>query len=299
MLESTHCEDIKLDRSNRRDPKIALLLSICPGLGQHYAGHLARGISAYIILITTSWLAAIGFMFVDSKISIILLATPFVGVALIAFDAYLCAKKQPEDYQIQWFNKEWIYGGVFLLLMVTINPLMDYLVGHKIVRAYMVNSPGMTPTLLLNDIVLVNKLATPKKGEIALINLRDSSAGNVRQFTNMDGANSVFNRIVAVEGDTVEVNSKGIFINGALLHDHESTDAAAHFTEEDALGPEKVPAGSLFSLADDRLYGIDSRILGYIKQEQIGGKVTKVFWSWNLDEGNFKWDRTALSLAGK
>jgi len=286
---------------NRREPLLALLLSICPGLGQHYAGHLIRGISAYIFLITISWLAAIGFMFIDSKISILLLATPFVGIALIAIDAYLCAKKQPEDYPLKWFNKEWIYGGVFLLLMVTINPLMDYLVGHKIVKAYMVHSPGMTPTLLLNDIVLVNKLTSPKKGEIALINLNlgGTSGSNVRQFSNLDGTNSIFSRIVAVEGDTIEVNKEGIFVNGEPLPGNSSTDPSITFTKEDALGPEKVPAGSLFALADDRVYGIDSRILGYIKQEQIGGKVTKVFWSWNLDDGNFKWNRTAMSLAKK
>lgn len=294
MLESN-------EMPTRREPKLALLLSICPGLGQHYAGHLIRGISAYILLITISWLAAIGFMFVDSKISIILLITPFAGMALIALDAYFCAKKQPENYPIKWFNKEWIYGTVFLLLMVTINPLMDYLVGHKIVRAYMVNSPGMTPTLLLNDIVLVNKLVSPKKGEIALINLNvaGTSGGNVRQFSNLDGTNSIFNRIVAVEGDTIEVNNEGIFVNGEQLPENTPADPSTAFTKEDALGPEKVPTGSLFTLADDRLYGIDSRILGYIKQEQIGGKVTKVFWSWNLDDGNFKWDRTAMSLERK
>jgi signal peptidase I len=284
----------------RRYPQVALLLSICPGLGQHYSGHLYRGISAYIILISLSWLAAVGFMFVESKISIILLGTPFVGFALIALDAYLCAKKQPDDYQIKWFNKEWIYGGVFLLLMVTINPLMDYLVGHKIVRAYMVNSPGMTPTLLLNDIVLVNKLAAPKKGEIALIAIGGKTGRHtVRQFSNLDGTNSIFNRIAAVEGDTVEVNKEGIFVNGELFPQiSSSADSGVTFSQEDAFGPEKVPVGSLFTLADDRLYGIDSRILGYIKQSQINGKVTKVFWSWNLDNG-IKWGRTALSLTGK
>ncbi len=287
--------------SNRRNPNLALLLSICPGLGQHYAGHLIRGISAYIFLIIASWLAAIGFMFIESRVSILLLATPFIGVALIALDAYLCAKKQPDDYQVKWFNKEWIYGGVFLLLMVTINPLMDYLVGHKIVRAYMVHSPGMTPTLLLNDIVLVNKLATPKKGEIALITLGGKTGRHkVRQFSNLDGTNIIFNRIVAVEGDTVEVNKEWVFVNGKLLpRISSSADSAAAFSQEDAFGPEKVPAGSFFTLADNRLYGIDSRILGYIKQSQISGKVTKVFWSWNLDNGSLKWDRTALSLAGK
>ena len=41
-----------------RRPVIALLLSICPGLGQQYAGHLLRGILAYVSLIVVSWLAS-------------------------------------------------------------------------------------------------------------------------------------------------------------------------------------------------------------------------------------------------
>ena len=301
MLENTYGDHVELSPSNRRHPKRALLLSVCPGLGQHYAGHLLRGISAYIILIIISWLAAIAFMTIDSKISMVLLAVPFIGIALIALDAYLCAKKQPKEYPLQWFNKNWIYGGVFLLLMVTVNPLMDYIVGQHIVRAYLVNSPGMAPTLLLNDIVLVNKLTAPDKGEVALIELKATDKGGIRQFTNLDGANSIFNRIVAVEGDTIEINKEGIFINGERLPDVAlpAQDQPVLFDEEDRLGPEEVPAGSLFTVADDHLFGIDSRILGYIKKEQIGGKVTKVFWSWNFDEGHFKWDRTAMSLAGK
>ena len=40
-----------------RQPLIALVLSICPGLGQHYAGHMLRGITAYATLILVSWVA--------------------------------------------------------------------------------------------------------------------------------------------------------------------------------------------------------------------------------------------------
>ena len=300
MLEKAHDENIDVSSSAgescQRDPNMALLLSICPGLGQHYAGHLVRGVIAYILLIILSWLAAVAFMYVESRISMVLLATPFLGMAVIAFDAYRCASNQPNSYRLKWFNKEWIYGAVFFTLMVTVNPLMDYIVGQHIVRAYLVNSPSMHPTLILNDIVLANKLVKPKKGELALIELSDQ-ARSIRQFSNLE-AHTVFSRVAATEGDTVEVNKNGIFINGVLLPEvtPAAEDTLIAFDEEDKFGPEQVPANSVFVVADDRHFGIDSRILGFVNYDHIGGKITKVFWSWNLDEGHFKWERTAMSL---
>ena len=281
-----------------RKPILALLLSICPGLGHHYAGYLGRGIFFYITLVIISWAAAAAFMFVDSRISMVFLATPFVGVALIALDAYRVAKKQPTDYKCQWFNKGWIYAAVFLTLAVTVNPLMDTLAGNHIVRAYFITSPGMYPTILTHDIILVNKMASPGKQDIALIEFGDDDQ---KQLTNLEGGGQLVGRIIGLPGDNVEVNANGVYINGIQLNESyanfvEPTRTGAIYDETSHFGPTQVPTGSYFILADNRTYGFDSRILGFIPEEKIGGKVTKVFWSWNLDDGRIKWDRTAMSL---
>jgi hypothetical protein len=49
-------------------------------------------------------------------------------------------------------------------------------------------------------------------------------------------------------------------------------------------------------MGDNRNESLDSRTLGFIHEDQIGGTATKVFWSWNLEEGSIRWDRTAKSL---
>lgn len=281
-----------------RKPMLALALSLCPGLGHHYAGYLGRGVFFYIALITISWAAAAAFMFIDSRASMVFLATPFVGVALIALDAYRVAKNQPADYKKQWFNKGWIYAGVFLALAVTINPLMDKIAGSHIVRAYFITSPGMHPTILTHDIILVNKMVFPQKQDIALIEFGEDEQ---RQLTNLEGGGQLLGRIIAVQGDTVEVNANGVYVNGKQLDEPyanfiEPTRTGALYDETSHFEPTQVPTDSYFILADNRTYGFDSRILGFIPKKKIGGKVTKVFWSWNLDEGHFKWERTALSL---
>jgi len=279
-----------------RNPRVALLLSLCPGLGQHYAGCLKRGILLYVTLIIASWLAAIAFMSIESRLSIILLFVPFVGVALIALDAYACARRQPQDYRLKWFNRPWIYAAVFLALLFTVNPLMDFLFGRHIVRAFFMNSSSMSPTMLERDIVLVDKVAVPKRGEIALIKLGKSKAS--AKLTQVID-DQIIKRVVAVPGDTLEIRSDQVWINGRKVDE-----PYAHFAgllrfnsvQRSNFGPKLVPAGSYFVLGDNRNESIDSRIIGFVREDQIGGTVTKLFWSWNFGEGGIRWDRTAKSL---
>jgi len=279
-----------------RKPLTALLLSVCPGLGQHYAGDMKRGILLYIALIIASWLAAIAFMSIQSKLSIIFLCVPFVGVGLIALDAYALARSQPQNYPLQWFNRPWIYGAVFLTLLFTVNPLMDFLVGRQVVRAFFMTSSSMSPTILDRDIVLVNKLAFPKRGEIALVKFGEGkSSAKLTQLID----DQFIKRVVAVPGDTLEIRNDEVWVN-----DQKINEPYAHFkgtlrfssSQGSNFGPKPVPAESYFVMGDNRNESIDSRILGFIREDQIGGTVTKVFWSWNFDEGGIRWDRTAKSL---
>ncbi len=279
-----------------RDPLNAVLLSFCPGLGQHYAGYLKRGILLYVALIITSWLAAIAFMSIQSRLSVIFLFVPFAGVGLIAFDAWNCARRQPRDYHLQWFNRPWIYAGVFLTLLFTVNPLMDYLVGRQIVRAFLMNSSSMSPTILDRDIVLVDKLAFPKRGEIALIKLGKSKpTSGLTQIID----DQLIKRVIAIPGDTLEVRNDEVWLNGKKIEEpyaHFNGTLRLNSMQASNFGPKKVPAKSYFVMGDNRHESIDSRILGFIPEDQIGGTVTKLFWSWNFDEGGIRWDRTAKSL---
>lgn len=306
------------DEANPRKPIVALLLSFCPGLGQQYAGSLLRGILLYISLIIFSWLAAIAYMYVTSpSIGLLLLSVPFVGIALIALDAYYCAKRQPADYRLKWYNRFWIYAGVFLLLAITVNPLMDYLVGGKIVRALFVTSNSMQPAVLNRDLVVINKLEKPSRGDIVLIKFveDDKGAEEADKTEHKPAAaikksrsgltkllkDEVLRRVIAQAGDTVEIKGRQVFLNGEPLQEDYASygeqDSLNPMVSEDyRLEPMFIPAGSYFVMADAREYGFDSRVYGPVDSKDISGVATKVFWSWNLDEGHFQWHRTAMSL---
>lgn len=271
-----------------RNPWIAVILSVCPGLGQHYAGHIVRGIAVYVGLIVISWLAAIVFMYVDSKISVVFLAVPFVATAWIVYDAWICAVRQDKGYRLRWFNRIWIYVGVTLFLMVTVNPLMDQIIGGYVMRAFFMTSRAMQPTVLNRDLLLINKLSSPGRGELALI---DFSGKNQVQLSRVM-EDQLIRRVIAVAGDMVEVRNGEVWLNGEKQLERYAVAPAAVRN----FGPAEVPAGRYFVLSDDRSVGIDSCVLGFIEGERIGGRITKVFWSWNFDDGAIRWERTALGL---
>ncbi|MEN8130710.1 MAG: signal peptidase I [Pseudomonadota bacterium] len=287
------------DEIRPRIPSRAFLLSVCPGLGQQYAGHLMRGILLYTNLVIFSWLAAVAYMYVSSPLSsILLLSVPFIGVALIGVDAALCAKREASDYRLKWYNRYWIYAAVFLTLLATVNPFMDYIVGGRIVRAFFNTSDSMYPTILNRDLVVINKLIMPKRGDIALIEFGEKrKAGTITKVIK----DQLLRRVIGIEGDTIEIQGNQVFLNGNVIDEayvsYADSQSLNVFMESDyKMESVVVPSNSFFVLADARHYSFDSRIFGMVNQEEIGGVATKVFWSWNLDEGSFKWNRTAMSL---
>jgi len=318
----TYGDNRPAGKNSSRSPLIALLLSICPGLGQQYAGYLARGIVLYTVLIVISWLAAIAFMYIDSRISMVFLVVPFVGMVVIAVDAWLCASKQPKEYRLKWFNRPVIYAGVFLFLLFTVNPLMDMLIGGNIVRAFPVTSSSMAPTILKNDLLVINKLSDPGHGDVVLLDYRGDNVRSrfsdvidielfKRVINSLFGEDEIPNkeghlvrRIVAIPGDTVEIRDGNVFVNGEKLDEpyiySDASDEATGNGDEGPFsaqfGPETVSDNSFFVLGDNRNFSIDSRILGSISKQKVAGKVTRVFWSWNFDENHIHWERTGLPV---
>lgn len=287
-----------------RKPLKAFLMSFCPGLGQQYAGYLVRGIVLYFSIIVISWIIAIAFTFINSRASIVLFAVPVALFFAIAFDAYRLAGKQQKEYKLQWFNRWWIYLGVFALLLITINPLVDILVGSTVTRASLTNTIAMEPAILKHDVVLINKMAyhltEPQREDIVSISYDEETYKGLSKIT----GDHIIRRIVAVPGDNVEVNGRSVLINGEELKEtfgyyDEQILPEANLMEDIKFTKKVVPPDHYFVLGDNRSYSMDSRILGFIPKEKIVGKVTKIYWSWNFETtkgGTIKWDRVALPL---
>ncbi len=137
---------------------------------------------------------------------------------------------------------------------------------------------SMLTTILPGDILLVNKIpniySRINPNEVVLIK------HPLKINTN------VIRRAIAIEGETVEIINKVVYIDskplenveGVVFKDKEVRSGAV--SNRDNYGPFQVPSGMLFVLADNRDEYQDSRNWGFIPKSSVIGKPMFVLFSW-------------------
>lgn len=93
---------------------------------------------------------------------------------------------------------------------------------------------------------------------------------------------ALIKRIVAVEGDKVEVKRGKLYVNGEVQDEP--------FTAEDAeyqFGPVVVPKGNVLVLGDNRNHSLDGHIWGFLPNDNIIGRAVFVYWPpWRMGNNN-------------
>ncbi|MEK3785298.1 signal peptidase I [Paenibacillus sp. FSL K6-1230] len=163
--------------------------------------------------------------------------------------------------------KEWLRMAVIGMLIVLLMNL--FIVNLSTVRGY-----SMHPTLTEGQHVLVNKWVfhfwQPQRGEVVV--LRDPQPDG-------DGRKLLIKRVVGVPGDTVEIRSGQLYINGKLQLEAYTMS----MIEGDNYGPLKLEESRFFVMGDNRHYGSskDSRYFGSVDRHLISGRAEFVFWPWD------------------
>jgi signal peptidase I len=158
-------------------------------------------------------------------------------------------------------------------------------------RSYMVEGASMENTLFNNERVLVEKISyyvsSPDRGDIVvLMNPRQAPYDN--WFANTFGfVKDIFvsnmstrpyiKRIIGVAGDTIEVKTGKVYLNGVEL-------VEPYMREEIwwDYGPYTVPDGYVFVMGDNRNHSDDSRgSVGLLEIRRILGKAVVRFWPVN------------------
>ena len=83
-------------------------------------------------------------------------------------------------------------------------------------------------------------------------------------------------RVVAQAGDTVNIDSQGLVVNGAHQQEQGITDETTQVADGVTF-PLTVPEGAVFVLGDNRDEAVDSRIVGCVPADQTLGKVIGLF----------------------
>jgi signal peptidase I len=169
-----------------------------------------------------------------------------------------------------------------------------------VIQAYKIPSRSMVPTLLVGDHLLVNKFIYGVKIPYfrkTIIPVTDPQRGDIVVFIYPnDRSKDFIKRVIGVAGDTIEIKNKKIFINSK-----EYTDAYGIYSDSviypgsmqprDNFGPVTVPPKSLFVMGDNRDESADSRYWGFVDLNDVEGKAFIIYWSWNSEDQNLRWQR--------
>jgi signal peptidase I len=193
---------------------------------------------------------------------------------------------------------------------IVIAILIALFVRTFIVQAFKIPSSSMEPTLLVGDHLLVNKFIygprIPYSDKILgeskkFFDWKKPKRGDVIVFIfPKDREKDFIKRIIAVEGEKVEVVGNKIKINDQLIEDpwgyySERSGWSRYFPAMERYGPVIVPKDSLFVLGDNRDNSQDSRFWGFVDVKDVKGKALVIYVSWNSIAKDFlhkvRWER--------
>ncbi len=190
------------------------------------------------------------------------------------------------------------------------------LIRATLVQAYHIPSGSMEDTLLAGDYVLGDKLTfgTQIPDRLPILNLklpsfrmpgfRGPRPGDlvIAEFPD-DPSRDFIKRCIAVEGQTVEVKNKVVYVDGQPFRDPpgvkymDRQEQPRRYSARDNFGPYTVPPGHIFVMGDNRDNSYDSRFWGTVSLEKIKAHPLLIYFSqdtsasfWNLFE-RIRWRR--------
>ena len=175
--------------------------------------------------------------------------------------------------------------------------LLALVIRTFVVQAFKIPSGSMLPTLQIGDHILVNKfiygLRVPIYGTRFFSFFHPEHQDVIVFVFPEDRDKDFIKRVIAVEGETVEVRDKHVLIDGQPRADPYATFVNPHGgAAGDNYGPYTVPAGTIFVMGDNRDQSYDSRFWGPVPIQDIKGLAMVIYWSWNDDGGSWvRWER--------
>ncbi len=209
---------------------------------------------------------------------------------------------------LQEHVKEWV---IIILIVLFIRAF--------IIQAYVIPTPSMENTLLVGDFLFVFKpvygivipftdikipeKVKPKRGEIVVFKFFRENKDYVK-------------RVIALEGDTVEIRNKKVYVNGRPLNepyaifrdtlykppdDYPDPKEFQKLWEtgyyaytpwvRDNFGPVVIPKGYIFVMGDNRDFSWDSRFWGPLPLKYLRGKPLIIYFSFDWKNKRIRFNR--------
>ena len=170
---------------------------------------------------------------------------------------------KPSILSIIW---SWIWS--FIVAFIIVGGVYFFLG-----RPFTVSGASMYPTLHNGDRMVLSKVGDVHRFDVVILKAPDENVEYIK-------------RVIGMPGDTIEMKSGVLYINGKKVDQpFINTEALAKqtvfmddFTLESLTGESKVPEGKYFVLGDNRGVSKDSRMIGFIDRSAIEGKAVFTIW---------------------
>ena len=170
---------------------------------------------------------------------------------------------KPSILSIIW---SWIWS--FIVAFIIVGGVYFFLG-----RPFTVSGASMYPTLHNADRMILSKVGDIHRFDVVILKAPDENVEYIK-------------RVIGMPGDTVEMKSGVLYINGKKVDQpFINTEALVKqtvfiddFTLESLTGESKVPEGKYFVLGDNRGVSKDSRMIGFIDRSAIEGKAVFTIW---------------------
>lgn len=186
-----------------------------------------------------------------------------------------------------------------------------------LVQAYFIPSPSMETTLLVGDVLFVNKFLFGAKIpfiDAHLPAVRDPRHGDIVVFISPVEDSILVKRLIGLGGDTLEMRHGALFRNGRAMQEpyarelipdntlvgdpytrrrmlelqgpHYIGSDSAYLPDVHDWGPIVVPRDSLWMMGDNRDMSKDSRFWGFVPRKNVRGTPIIIYYSW--DAGSYR-----------
>lgn len=179
---------------------------------------------------------------------------------------------------IKRWIKEW---GEPIIIAV----LLALFIRAFFIQAFRIPSGSMKPTLRDGDKIMVNKLLFGPKipfTDFRLPGLREPQRGDIIVFVYPEDKKKDFiKRLVALDGETIEISNGEILINGEPIKEPPEM-LKIHYYNRGYCGqrgnPIEIPEGNYFVLGDNSASSRDSRYWGFVPKENVVGRAMFIWW---------------------
>jgi signal peptidase I len=260
------------------------------------------------VFVNVPWLAVVALFSPGWSLVPLLLLTLAASIAIWVFgmrDAFRQARARQTFMPAPWQT-----SGLYVLVLIVCNvvtlPVLTMYVRAHFVQPFRIPSVSMEPSVLRGDYVMADKRYNCPSCKHAI------ARGDVTVFVDPNDRTLLFiKRIVALPGDSVQLDGTTLKINGRPLSDAGNGPIMGDVTETSADGREWrvhwdparpnnnaidliVPAGQVYVLGDNRSNSLDSRALGPVPMQDVVGRARQIWFSIGAD--GVRWRRLGLRV---